>query len=71
MQRPSDGSLPPLPDPSSAAGGLAPLPAVLQALVARRRQVKAAMAAERNPLTKQQLQVCISGAGHVCISVWV
>ncbi|KAG2500449.1 hypothetical protein HYH03_002016 [Edaphochlamys debaryana] len=57
VQRPPDGSLPPLPDPASAANGLAPLPAVLQALVQRRKQVKQAMAAERNPVTKQQLQV--------------
>ncbi|KAG2444014.1 hypothetical protein HYH02_009213 [Chlamydomonas schloesseri] len=57
VQRPEDGSLPPLPDPATAANGLAPLPAVLQALVNRRRQVKAAMANERNPVTRQQLQV--------------
>ncbi|GIL61548.1 hypothetical protein Vafri_16011, partial [Volvox africanus] len=57
VQRPQDGSLPPLPNPATAANGLAPLPAVLQALVNRRKQVKAAMASERNPLTRQQLQV--------------
>ncbi|GIM16515.1 hypothetical protein Vretimale_19154 [Volvox reticuliferus] len=57
VQRPEDGSLPPLPNPATAANGLAPLPAVLQALVNRRKQVKAAMASERNPLTRQQLQV--------------
>ncbi|PNW83953.1 hypothetical protein CHLRE_04g214350v5 [Chlamydomonas reinhardtii] len=57
VQRPDDGALPPLPDPASAANGLAPLPAVLQALVNRRRQVKSAMANERNPVTRQQLQV--------------
>ncbi|GLI66368.1 hypothetical protein VaNZ11_010151 [Volvox africanus] len=57
VQRPEDGSLPPLPNPATAANGLAPLPAVLQSLVNRRKQVKAAMASERNPLTRQQLQV--------------
>lgn len=39
VQRPEDGSLPPLPNPSTAANGLAPLAAVLQALVSRRKQV--------------------------------
>ncbi|GFR41815.1 hypothetical protein Agub_g2585, partial [Astrephomene gubernaculifera] len=57
VQRPKDGSLPPLPDPATAANGLAPLPAVLQALVQRRKQVKQAMSSERNPLTRQQLQI--------------
>ncbi|GLC52568.1 hypothetical protein PLESTB_000644200 [Pleodorina starrii] len=57
VQRPEDGSLPPLPNPATMAKGLAPLPAVLQALVDRRRQVKSAMASERNPLTRQQLQI--------------
>ncbi|EFJ41338.1 hypothetical protein VOLCADRAFT_107737 [Volvox carteri f. nagariensis] len=57
VSRPQDGSLPALPNPATAAKGLAPLPAVLQSLVNRRKQVKAAMSSERNPLTRQQLQV--------------
>lgn len=39
VQRPKDGSLPPLPESGSGAAGLAPLPSILQGLVQRRRQV--------------------------------
>lgn len=54
VQRPKDGSIPPLPEPSST---LAPLPTVIQHLVQRRRQVKSAMAGARDPVHRQQLNI--------------
>jgi DNA polymerase alpha subunit A len=46
VSRPSDGSIPPLPEnggASSSSAGLAPLPVVIQGLVRKRREVKAQM----------------------------
>jgi hypothetical protein len=46
VKRPLDGSMPGLPSgaaAAAAAGGLAPLPTVIQGLVRRRREVKAQM----------------------------
>lgn len=54
VQRPKDGTMPPLPEPSAH---LAPLPLVIQDLVQRRRQIKSAMKSERDPLRKQQLDI--------------
>lgn len=51
VERPADGTIPPLP-PGAGGGSLAPLPLVIQGLVARRREVKA------------QMKVCVWG---VCV----
>lgn len=42
VQRPKDGGIPPLPE-GAGPGGMAPLPTIIQGLVARRRQVRLCM----------------------------
>ncbi|KAI8468370.1 MAG: hypothetical protein J3K34DRAFT_12683 [Monoraphidium minutum] len=63
VQRPPDGSIPPLPSvggggPGAApAGGAAPLPMVIQGLVQERRKVKAQMKNAKGPADYQRLNI--------------
>ncbi|GFH09747.1 DNA polymerase, partial [Haematococcus lacustris] len=56
VQRPADGSMPPLPQPP-VPGSMAPLPTILQGLVRKRKQAKSAMASARDPVMKNQLNI--------------
>ncbi|CAG9462303.1 unnamed protein product [Pedinophyceae sp. YPF-701] len=54
VERPEDGAIAPLPQASSE---MAPLPTIIRSLVQRRRQVKSMLKGERDPVTRQQLDV--------------
>lgn len=54
VERPKRGALAALP---AATGEMAPLPAVIQELVKRRRRVKSLLKTERDPVTRHQLDV--------------
>ena len=55
VQRPEDDGIPALPE--SVAGGLAPLPCVIQGLVHRRRAVKNLMKSCKDPVKLRQLDI--------------
>jgi len=57
VQRPADGSLPPLPESPGPGTPQAPLAHILASLVQRRRQAKQAMANASNAQAKQQLNI--------------
>lgn len=54
VERPEDGSVPPLPEPGAEA---APLPRLLRTLVQRRRAVKDLLKNERNATRRSQLEI--------------
>jgi DNA polymerase alpha subunit A len=54
VERPEDGSVPPLPEPGAEA---APLPGLLRTLVQRRRAVKDLLKNERNATRRSQLEI--------------
>jgi hypothetical protein len=58
VQRPQDGSIPPLPSVGGAGpAAMAPLPLVIQGLVHERRKVKAQMKGAKSPAEFQRLNI--------------